>query len=108
MKKTYFKIQLLTGSNTLCQSLVILAAKANGGENQCTLKQLQTVAEGEKILYPSLNEGITVELMDENRLHIDRKIGDEYQTVCIIEQVEIMELQSENDIPEELFTQTQN
>ena len=46
--------------------------------------------------------------MDNTKLHIDRKIGDEYQTICIIELVEVAELQTEDDIPAELFQQTQN
>jgi len=108
-KTTYFRIELCEDSNSLCQSLVILAAKSNGGENNVTLRQLKTVADSETILYPTANRDTTVELIGDTLLHIDRKIGDEYKTVCRIEEVEILELtETLDDIPKELFSQTQN
>lgn len=113
MKKTnYFRIQLFERSTNLCDSLVILAAKTNGGARDVSLKQLKTVAEGQILQYPALNEDTTAELIGDNLLHIDTKIGDTYKTVCVIEKVEIMELgkvvemDNPDDIPGELFTQS--
>lgn len=103
MKKTnYFRIELLDGANTLCQSIVVMAAKSNGGEKNYTLAQMKTVADGETLLYPSLNDDITCELIGDTILHIDRKIGNEYKTVCRIEEIEILgkvvEFETEDDL----------
>ena len=106
-KTTYFRIELSEDATSLCDSIVMLAAKANGGRS-ISLKDLETVAKGEAIRFPSINEGATVELIGDTLLHIDKKVKDKYQTVCRIQEVEILEIsETENDIPEELFQQTQ-
>jgi len=92
MKKTLFKTTLIKGSDDLCRKLVTLAAESNGG-TPITLAQLKTVAEGNKIQYPTLYGDMSAELVGDNTLHIDRKLGDEYQTVCIIEEVEVFDLE---------------
>jgi len=91
MKKTIFRTTLLDGSNDLCNTLVLMAAKSNGGA-KIALNQLQMIAEANKIQWPVLYGDITAELIGENLLHIDKKIGEDYQTVCIIEQVEVFEM----------------
>ena len=95
MKKKMYRITLMPNCNGLAETLAILAAKSNGHENKYSLEDLKNVAEGQKILYPSSNEGITCEVLSPNLLHLDRKILDSYETVLIIEQVEIIEL----DVP---------
>lgn len=79
-------------SNGLSETLAVLAAKSNGSEKGYTLEDLKNVAEGQKILYPSLNENTTCELVGGNRLHLDRKIGEQYETALILEQVDILEI----------------
>lgn len=95
--KKYFKIQLLDGAGnvSLCKDIVLLAAQSNGGDKPKTLQQLKTVAEGQQMLYPVINE-CTVELIGDCLLHIDTKIRGEYKTVCVIEECELYEL----EIPE--------
>ncbi len=93
MKRTMYRITLVPEfSNMLAETLAVLAAKSNGSEKGYTLEDLKNVAEGQKILYPSLNEDTTCELIGENRLHLDRKIGERYETALILEQVDILEL----------------
>ena len=79
-------------SNGLSETLAILAAKSNGSEKGYTLEYLKNVAEGQKILYPTTNENTTCELIGGNRLHLDRKVGEQYETALILEQVDILEI----------------
>ena len=106
MKKTYFRIELCEGATFLCDTIVSLAAKANGGKS-VTIEQMKTVADGNLIQYPSLNDDVVITLVDDKILIVDRKIGDNYKTVCRIEQVEIYEIVKEDengdDLPEEMF-----
>jgi len=81
---------------------VAMAAKSNGGA-AISLNDLKTVVDGNRIQYPTLYGDITAEIIGENTLHIDMKIGEEYQTVCSIEKIEVLELQPENDIPEDFY-----
>lgn len=94
MKKKMYRISLFENSNLLADTLAILAAKSNGYPKKHTLTDLNHVAQSEIILYPTANKNTTCELLDNNTLHLDRKIGDEYKTVLIIEQVEIWEIET--------------
>lgn len=80
---------------SLVETLAILAAKSNGSENKYSLNDLKNVAEVQKILYPSSNGNTTCEIIGNNILHLDWKIGDDYQTTLIIEQVELFSLADE-------------
>ena len=91
--KTMYRITLVPEfSNGLAEKLAVLAAKSNGSEKPYTLEKLKTVAESEKILYPTTNENTTCELVGGNRLHLDRKVGEQYETALILEQVDILEI----------------
>ena len=106
-KRTYFRIELSDTATSVCDTVALLAAKANGGR-KITIDQLKAVVDANAIQYPTLNEGVSAELIGGTRLHIDRKIGEDYVTVCTIEEVEVLELEDENetdDIPENLFAQ---
>jgi hypothetical protein len=104
--KTIYRITLFPQfSNMLSETLAILAAKSNGSEKPYTLEKIKTVAESEKILYPTTNENTTCELVGGNRLHLDRKVGEQYETALILEQVDILEiptLQRYDDEPQGL------
>ena len=92
MTKKIYRISLFEHSNNLAETLAVLAAKSNGYEKKYTLQDLQDVAKGQCILYPSSNENTTCELLDNHTLHLDRKVGEDYKTVLIIEQVDILEI----------------
>ena len=69
--KTIYRITLVPEfSNGLAETLAVLAAKSNGSEKPYTLEKIKTVAESEKILYPTTNENTTCELLCGNRLHL--------------------------------------
>lgn len=112
MKKTIFRVTLFEGSDDLCEKLVAMAAKANGGA-KITLKDLKTVSDGNTIQYPILYGNRQAEIIGENILHIDRKIGEDYKTVCVIEQVDVVDLKNplesalswDDEIPEGMFQQ---
>lgn len=105
-KKTYFRIQLFSGSNKSCDAAVLAAALVNGEGYSVPLKVIKDFADEEKC------PNTYAELIGDSLLHIDTKIGDTYKTVCVIEKVEIMELgkvvemDNPDDIPGELFTQS--
>lgn len=90
--KTLYRISLMENSEGLADTLANLAAKSNGRDKKHSLQDLQHVAKGQQLLYPSLYGGMTCELIGDNILHLDRKVGENYETVLIIEQVEIMEV----------------
>ena len=91
MKKQMFRVTLTENANNSCSDLVLLSAKSNGGK-RLTLLQLKNLYDSDKIRYPTITKDSTAELLSDNLLHIDQKVGETYETVCIIEQVEIMEL----------------
>ena len=91
MKKT-FRINLFKGCNSLCETLAILAAKSNGSDVKLSLDQLKSVADGKIIEFPASNEGVTVELIGEHLLHIDRNMDDEWKTICSIEEIEVFSI----------------
>lgn len=93
MKTTQFRIKLFAGANTLAETIALLAAKSNGGK-VLTIEQLQGVFEAQCILYPSLNDDIKAELIGGTLLHLDRKIGEDYKTVCTVQLIEVEELET--------------
>jgi len=104
MKKTIYRTALFNGFNEPCEKVVLLAAKSNGGAI-ISLNDLKTVVDAMKIEYPLLCVDLKAELIGDNLLHIDRKIGEQYEKVCSIERVEILELEETvDDIPEDLYT----
>lgn len=89
---------MFNGSNGLCDTLVLMAAKSNGkGDGKLTLEQLQMVGESNILQFPALYDDVSLEIIGGRILHIDRKIGDEYKTVCVIEEVEILEMEPVNE-----------
>lgn len=96
--KKYFRIELTTDANTTCEHIVTLAAMANGKANNLSIEELHTIAKGQILSFPTINKDTTAELISNDLLHIDRKIGDDYKTVCVIQEVMVMELAEQNGI----------
>ena len=92
MKKTTFRVKLFEGSTSLCNDLVLLAAKSNGSNQKLSLNDLKTVAKGQQLQYPTLNRDTTVEQIGEHLLHIDIKDGEDYKTIAVIEEIEVFEI----------------
>lgn len=92
-----YRVFLYEGANGICEKLALLAAKSNGLEIPTPLSMLKTVAEADKFMYPTISEGVAIEVIGETILHIDKKIGDAYKTVLSIEQVEVLELPKVED-----------
>lgn len=90
--KTMYRIYLMPHSNGLAETLAVMAAKTNGDDKSFTLANLKTIADGQIMTYPSLNENTTCELIGESVLHLDRKVGEQYETVLRIEKVEILDV----------------
>lgn len=93
MKKKMYRIALYKYANDVCEKLCSLAAKFNGGENKLTLSQLATLVNAKAIEYPSLYGDCKPELIGENLLHVELKIGSDIHTIMSIEEVEILELE---------------
>lgn len=90
--KKYYRITIYK-NHDLCDVLVPLAAKSNGGQ-YLTLPEIIAVAKSRKMTYPSLCGEFTAELIGDSLLHIDAKTGaDTYETVMSIEEVEVFELE---------------
>lgn len=106
MKKTIYRTALFNGSDTLCEKLVVMASKSNGGDF-IPLTDLKTVADAMRIEFPIILGGCSVEIIGEKILHVDKPMGEQYETVCRIEQVEILELEETvDDIPGGIFETT--
>lgn len=92
MEKKLFKIELRSDATKLCDEIAILAAQANGGVLKgCSLNDLKKVCEVDFLKYPALYHDTTVSIVGDYTLVIDRKIKDEYKTVCTIQEVTVFE-----------------
>lgn len=101
--KKQFRIALYPGGNSLTETLALLSATSNGGD-KITLLEIKGIFEAEKRLYPTLTADTNCELIGNDRLHIDKKTGDKWETVLELVEVEVMELESgEDDIPVGMF-----
>lgn len=97
MKKQFLRVTLFSNSTQLCNDLVIAAAKSNGTENnKITLQDLESLAKIEVLKYPVSNGDITVSVIG-NKLLLDKKVGDNYECICEIESVELLELRGDFD-----------
>jgi hypothetical protein len=92
MKTKQFRVQLLPGSNEVANQAAIYACEANGDSLKMELGILGVKAFS-KLMAMGLQDTVTqCELIGENTLHIDTKINGSYETVCIIEEIEVFEL----------------
>lgn len=94
MKKMY-RITMTEDANFICKEVVLAAAFSNGAKDfnkKISLEGLKGIYLNKSIDFQSTSKDTTVELIGDSLLHIDQKVNGEILTVCIIEEVEIMEL----------------
>lgn len=87
-----YRITLFPDCNILCQELAVRAAMSNGQDKATNLLEFKSHFAWEQTKYPTANGDMTFEIIGEYLAHIDRKVGDNWVTVMILEQVEIMEV----------------
>lgn len=88
-----YRIKLFSGADQLAETLILLAAKSNGGQ-WVSLPQMKNLVEAKKLEYPTLYKGYTGEIIGDNILHLDVPTGSgEYKTVLSIEERELFEVE---------------
>lgn len=98
MKRMY-RITMTEKANFMCKDIVIAAAISNGNpEKWVSLEGLKGIYQHRCFDNPANAKDSTAELIGNNTLHIDQKVGDNYETVCIIEEVAIMELDKTGNV----------
>ena len=90
--KTKYNVSLFKGSNSVAETIVVSAAKSNGGLLNLSLANLKTIGEADVLKWPQLNGETSIEVIGDNLLHVDCKLNGSYETVCVIELVEVAEL----------------
>ena len=100
-----FKVQLFTASNYGAEQMVLAAARSNSGFAPLTIESLTELGKGMQEQLPQVFDlKTTFELID-NRLHIDCKGLNGWEQAAIIEEVEVFEMPTVNDL-NGLFTST--
>jgi len=92
MKKLQFRIRLFEGANKLAEMVALEAARYNGQDKEMTTQLLWAFAMTLKELAPEYPADTSIELLSDSTMHIDVKIGEHYETVLIVEQIEVHEL----------------
>ena len=96
-----YRIQLLTGADSVAEKLILLAAQSNGG-NWVSIEQMQNLVEAKKLEYPTLYKEYTGEVINGKLFHLDVPCGGgEYKTVLSIEEIDLLE--SDFEIEEKDF-----
>lgn len=101
MKKVHFRTQLFNGANLAAESIVLNAARSNSGFIPLNLYQLKDIGKQIADLTPDHHKGTSIEIIGENTLHVDALVNGNYETVCIVEEVEIWEVERLHDEDEE-------
>ena len=90
----HYRLKLFPGANIAADKAILAAATSNGGNGGLSLKNIKAIGEAENCPDTSF------EIIGETKMHIDTKIGNGWETVAIIEQVQIMEIQETvDDLP---------
>ena len=97
----HYRIKLFDGANSAATKAAVCAAFQNGSESPLNLKSIAIIVQVE-ITENCPNTSIT--FVNDSLLHIDTKVNGEYKLVCIIQEVQIMEIQKETvDDMENIF-----
>lgn len=95
MKKNQFKLALYGNYNHAAETILIAAARSNGGEINLSLEQLKSLGMGAVKTFQE-NDGTNIEII-ENKLHVDAKTkAGSYETVFVVEMVEVFEMSETN------------
>lgn len=105
MKRNQFRIQLFEGANKTAELVALEAAKYNGKKDSLSVALLYAFAMTVNTLGGDADTSI--ELVGENELTVDTKINGEWETVCLIQEIEILEMVKivdEDDIKAEILS----
>jgi len=91
----HFKVKSFGGANSACDKAVLCAANANGSGYHLTLKSIAIMAQVEATQNPEIPSTIYI---DGNSIIIDCKREGEWVQGCVIEEVDIAELASIDDL----------
>lgn len=95
MKKNYYRLQLFGDAPQAAKAVVLKAAQCNAGVEIYDLQGLAAYGNGYNQKLAAGYEETQFEIIGENLLHIDCKLNGSYETVAIIEEIEIWEPVSE-------------
>ena len=87
-----FKIKLFPAANSACEKAVLTAALQNSGTLPPSLEVIAMYAEDETHKNPACSP-TTITFIDDNTLVLDVKHEGNYEQGCIIEQVEVFEME---------------
>ena len=87
--KKQFRITLFAGASTTADTLALMAAKSNGGEN-ITINDLNAIFKLKKFENPATNSQAQFVIVNDHTVHLDDMVGGEFKTVLIIEEIEIL------------------
>jgi len=87
-----YRIELRSDNSNLCQQLVLLAAKSNGGEYK-SIHELVSVAEVLQMAAPEY----VIEPIGNNILHIDKKEGKETVHILSLTEVEMLVMDDQKE-----------
>jgi len=90
MKKKMYRIEL-SKIGGIQNDIATLAALSNGGK-YISLKDMESIAKVELLKYPTINENISINLIGEHNLTIDRGTTN----LLSLEEVEVVELINED------------
>ena len=91
MKRKIFRIELKERAG-VAQDIAVLACLSNGGVKYISLQEMEMIAKSDVLRYPSLNTDVTVHLIGDNNLTIDKGT----KNLLAITEVEILELVEED------------
>lgn len=89
MKKKQFRVQLFENSSKTAQAVILAAAQSNSGYKPVSISELAEYGRAYSQKADLLNN--QCEVIGENTLHIDAPVNGNYETVAIVEQVEVFE-----------------
>jgi hypothetical protein len=104
MKKLKFSIE---ENFSDIKELTLIIANHNGGINPVCLDDISSWLWTLRSIWPT-NRGRDIHAVKDEAEPNKLFIMEEKKWVATIEEIELVELQPENDIPDELFSQTQN
>lgn len=91
MKRKIYRIEQFEHTG-IVNEITVMAAISNGGKRYIPLQYMADYVENEKLKYPTLTKDITVNLIGDNCMTIDKGT----ENLLLLTEVEIMELVDED------------